>query len=464
VIARPLPVAAKSPNRSLEWLWQLLFIGAHVPLAMLIKKHSPYAMWHALAVLAVGVLLALRRRHFEGVACVAAYITGAEVFWRMRKADIPWEFGKYAVALVLLISLLRSPRPRRYWLPVAYFLLLLPSAALTFMGLDATEARDQLSFNLSGPLALALAAAFFHSVRFTKRELRWIYASLIGPIVSIAWIGAVMLDKAQLDEFANDSNAIGSGGFGPNQVSAVLGLGILAAVFWLVVGAGNTVASGALAVLVLFLFRQCVVTFSRGGLYMAVGGILAAAFYLARDRRTRWRLLGAAAVILPILVFVIWPRLESMTSGVIGERFGDTQLTGRDLLIKGDLESWSENIVLGVGPGMGGPNRLKYFHVSSAHTEYTRLVGEHGMLGLAALVLLGLMTLRNIRSAPTRLDKALTAGMLAYALLSMVVDAMRLVSPAFAFGLSGAHLLRPRRSLKAASVPSRPATRAATGA
>ncbi len=349
-------------------------------------------------------------------------------------------------------------------MPVAYFLLLLPSAALTIMGLDATEARDQLSFNLSGPLALAVCAAFFHSLRFTKRELRWIYASLIGPIVSIAWIGAVMLDKAQLDEFANDSNAIGSGGFGPNQVSAVLGLGILAAVFWLVVGAGNTVASGALAVLVLFLFRQCVVTFSRGGLYMAVGGILAAAFYLARDRRTRWRLLGAAAVILPILLFVIWPRLEAMTSGVIGERFGDTQLTGRDLLIKGDLESWSENIVLGVGPGMGGPNRLKYFHVSSAHTEYTRLVGEHGMLGLAALVLLGLMTLRNIRSAPTRLDKALAAGMMAYALLSMVVDAMRLVSPAFAFGLSGAHLLRPRRSLKAASVPSRPATRAATGA
>jgi len=77
---------------------------------------------------------------------------------------------------------------------------------------------------------------------------------------------------------------------------------------------------------------------------------------LARDRRTRWRLLGAAAVILPILVFVIWPRLESMTSGVIGERFGDTQLTGRDLLIKGDLESWSENIVLGIGPGMGGPS------------------------------------------------------------------------------------------------------------
>ena len=76
---------------------------------------------------------------------------------------------------------------------------------------------------------------------------------------------------------------------------------------------------------------------------MAVGGILAAAFYLAQDRRTRWRLLGAAAVILPILLFVIWPRLEDMTAGVIGERFGDTQLTGRDLLIKGDLESWSEN-------------------------------------------------------------------------------------------------------------------------
>ncbi len=137
---------------------------------------------------------------------------------------------------------------------------------------------------------------------------------------------------------------------------------------------------------------------------MAVGGIVAAAYYLARDKRTRWRLFGAAAIILPLLFFVVWPRLEALTSGAIGARFENTDSTGRDLLIKGDLKTWSENPVIGAGPGLGGKNRLKYFHVATAHTEYSRLLAEHGILGLGALVLLGVMASHIVRRAPTRLS------------------------------------------------------------
>jgi hypothetical protein len=448
--------SAPSGFRRFEWAAQLLFVAAHIPLATLIPSKSPYVKWHAFAVLAVGVLFALRRARFEGVACVVAYLTGAEVFWRMRRTDLPWEFGKYAVVLVVLIALVRTPRPRRSWLPIAYFALLVPSAILTFTRLEDAEARDQLSFNLSGPLALALCTAFFHSVRFSKREFRWIFASLVGPVVSIGWTAAVILEQRDLQQWVNESNIATSGGFGPNQVSAVLGLGILAAVLWLIVGTGNTVGSGAVILITLFLFRQCVITFSRGGIYMAVGGICAAAFYLARDQRTRARLLMGAGVILPIIFFVVWPRLESMTSGVIGQRFSDTRLTGRGLLVQADLDSWSKNLLIGVGPGMGGENRLRYLPAAAAHTEYSRMVAEHGTLGFIAIVLLGVIAVRNIRSAPTRLDKALAAGLIAYALLSMVVDGMRLVQVAFAFGLSGAHLVGPPRSAaKVAPVPRR---------
>ena len=451
---RAVPKAANaSAFQRYAWLWQLLFIAAHGPLAMLIRKGSPYATWHARAVLVVGIIVALRKRSFAGVACVVAYITGAEVFWRMRKAEVPWEFGKYAVVLILLVSLLRNARPRRTWMPLAYFLLLIPSSILTFYGLDAAGARDQISFNLSGPLAVAVCITFFHSLRFSKDELRWIYASYIGPVLAIGWSAATLLSQFQPDEFGNDSNALASGGYGPNQVAAVLGLGILLTFFWLVLGAGNTFASGALGLLILFLFRQCVITFSRGGIYMAVGGMLAAGFYLARDRRTRMRLATGALLILPIVIFVVWPRLEAMTSGVIAERFSDTQLTGRDKLIRADLESWAESPVLGVGPGLGNENRLKYSKAAAAHTEYTRLLAEHGLLGLAALILTGWMALSIFRSAPTRLDKALAAGLLAFALLSMVVDGMRLVAVAFTFGMAAAHLVRPRRAAPAASAP-----------
>ncbi len=452
---RALPrvaVDARPVAGRFDWIWQLGFLAAHVPLAILIPKHSMQVTWHARLAFLCGVALVLTSRRWERVACVAAYICGAEVYWRMRRADIPWEFAKYAIVLIFAIAIIRFGRFQKTALPAAYLLLLLPSVALTFQAMNGEDARDQLSFNMSGPLSLAVCAMFFFSIRVTKRELKWILTCLIAPTVSIATVATVSLQKAQKffdEEFGNQANRAASGGFGPNQVSAVLGLGILCVFFILLIGVGNTIASASLVLLTLFLIRQCAITFSRGGLWMASAGILSAAFYLARDRRTRLRLIGVAVVVIPLLVFVVWPRLEEMTGGKIGDRFANTDSTGRDLLVQGDLVTWSENPVLGAGPGMGGKNRLKYFHVATAHTEYSRMLAEHGLLGLMALGLMGWMAYRNVWYAPTRLDKAFAAAMLAYALLNMLVDGMRISAVGFTFGLSGMRLLLPKRRVAA---------------
>jgi O-Antigen ligase len=457
-LARPSFGVLEKAGR-LDWIWQLAFIGAHVPLALMLRKNSSEITWHALLVLLGGAVLALTTRRWERVACVAAYITGAEVYWRMRRAHIPWEFGKYAVVLVLGIAILRFGRFRKAAMPSAYFLLLLPSTLLTLETLRGEEMQEQLSFNMSGPLSLAVCAIFFSSIRMTKREMKWFLTFLVAPVVSIATIASVTLQKLQKyaePEFGNSASRVASGGFGPNQVSAALGLGILAVFFIMVIGVGNAVAAGSFVLLMLFLVRQCAITFSRGGLWMAVGGILSAAFYLARDKRTRLRLLGIAVIVLPLLVFVVWPKLEALTSGAIGTRFANTDSTGRDLLVKGDLLTWSENPVLGSGPGLGGKNRLKYFHVTTAHTEYSRMLAEHGTLGLIALGLMVWMAFRNVWYAPTRLDKALAAAMLAYSVLNMLVDGMRLAAVGFTFGLSGMRFLLPRR--RAAVAPPRAET------
>jgi hypothetical protein len=457
-------VDARPTAGRFDWVWQLGFLAAHVPLALLLPKHSAPLMWHARLVFLLGVALALTSRRWERVACVAAYICGAEVYWRMRRADVPWEFAKYAIVLIFAIAIIRFGRFQKTIVPAAYFLLLLPSAALTVLGLPAEDARDVLSFNMSGPLSLAVCAMFFFSIRVSKRELKWILTCVTAPTVAIATVATVSLEKAQQyfdPEFGNQANRAASGGFGPNQVSAILGLGILCVFFILVIGVANTIASASLALLTLFLVRQCAITFSRGGLWMAGAGILSAAFYLARDKRTRLRLMGVAVVVIPLLVFVVWPRLEAMTGGKIGDRFANTDSTGRDLLVQGDLLTWSENPVLGAGPGMGGKNRLKYFHVATAHTEYSRMLAEHGLLGLIALGLIGLMAFRNVWYAPTRLDKAFAAAMLAYSLLSMLVDGMRLSAAGFAFGLSGMRLLLPKRRVAAPAPAPRPQVAAA---
>lgn len=424
---------------------QLPFIAVHIPLFVLIPKYSALATWHALAALGFGLAAALTWTRPERVAYAAAYIAGAEVFWRMRRADVKWEFGKYAIVLILVIAMLRFVRVRRAAMPIGYFLLLLPSVALTISGLSSADARNQISFNLSGPLTLAVCALFFSSIRLTLKQLQWVYACILAPAAGIAAIAAQSLRAAAGEiEFYDASNLAASGGYGPNQVSAILALGMLAAILYLIVGAANIVVTASMVGLFLFLLTQCALTFSRGGIWMAAGGILAAAFYFLRDSRYRWRALTGAVVVLAILMVVILPRLEALTDGAIRTRFANTNPTGRGLLVSADLKTWSENLILGAGPGMGAANRSKV-HGTTAHTEYTRLLAEHGLLGLTALALLILMATRSLRANASRRGKALAAAMLAYFVLHLAVDATRIVVPCFVFGLSGVAIVVQRR-------------------
>src|SRR5262249_40648207 len=103
VLVRPAPVARRAPAVALpgigkhDWIFQLGFIAAHIPLGILVPKYSSAITWHARLAFILAALVAMTTRRWERVACAAAYITGAEVYWRMRHARVPWEFGKYAI-------------------------------------------------------------------------------------------------------------------------------------------------------------------------------------------------------------------------------------------------------------------------------------------------------------------------------------------------------------------------------
>src|SRR5690242_812341 len=148
------------------WVASALLI--HVPLGILLFNAPSLARIHALVVLAIGLWAAFRWRA-EAVACVAAYVVGAEVLWRMASAPIPWEFGKYAITLILCVALVRLGR-RLVWrpLPLMYFCALLPSALIVLA--DRTVATRMslmmMSFNLSGPLSLCVSVWFLSQCEF----------------------------------------------------------------------------------------------------------------------------------------------------------------------------------------------------------------------------------------------------------------------------------------------------------
>jgi O-antigen ligase len=212
--------------------------------------------------------------------------------------------------------------------------------------------------------------------------------------------------------------------------------------------------------LALFLV-QSVLTFSRGGLYIASISCVVASFFLFGDKRLRPKLILLFGVVLALAVVVVVPMLDKFTQGALAARYKNTQLTNRDHLAAADLEIWLENPVLGVGTGQAAFHRGQILDVQmvASHTEFARLLAEHGVFGIAAGLLLFFMAWTNLRRARSVPVKATVAAALAWSFLFMAGSGMRLVAPSFMFGLSFATFLPAialRRRPSGAAQPTAP--------
>jgi hypothetical protein len=457
VISTPLPIpgdvmAVPMPARfavNNNWIKAGIFFAAHAPLAILMFNSELVATVHALLTVVIGAVWILSKRHMERAAYVCAYVTGAEVLWRMCDARVLWEYGKYSVAALFIVALLRTGQIKWMKLPLLYFLLLIPSALLTIQAVNPEYARKSLSFNLSGPFALMVCVWFFSNLRISMGQLQRLFLALIGPVIGIASVTAFTTFSAMAIKFSSQSNKMTSGGYGPNQVSAILGFGVLLAVLFLLDSKTGLALKVLMFGAMILLGVQSAMTFSRGGLYMAAGGALLGALYLIRDANSRIRMVLVITALFVVTNYILLPYLDTFTGGSLSSRFQEMDATGRDEIIMIDLQMWKENPIFGVGPGMGLLYRYSVLKYVASHTEYTRLLAEHGAFGLLALVLLVVMVIQSIRRARTIQGKALAAAMVTWAVLFMMIDGMRLVTPAFAFGLSFAAILpmsRPFRS------------------
>src|SRR5690606_41987347 len=98
-------------------------------------------------------------------------------------------------------------------LALAYFLLLLPAVLPTLFEEPFSRARQTISFNLSGHLALFVGVWFFSHLRLSLGQLRWMLLMLVVPIVGVATITLNTLVLVPEIRFTTDSNFVTSGGF-----------------------------------------------------------------------------------------------------------------------------------------------------------------------------------------------------------------------------------------------------------
>ncbi|MBX3744363.1 MAG: O-antigen ligase family protein [Verrucomicrobiae bacterium] len=436
---RRVPATGTAP---IHTRWFVVGLLVHVGLGVAGKSSALVSGGHALLTLGVGLFWAFTDRRPFRLAAWAAYVVGMEIFWRMTKAPVPWEFGKYALAFVLVIAGSRMPGGRSSWLPWAYFGLLLPGVVPTFINFSPQFASETIRFYLSGPLSLAVCGWYFSRLRMDESSLQRLQVWLVLGVVTIATIVLMGVRELDTSDFSGGSAVHASGGYGPNQVSSILSLGAICAVLLSLQLRRAGLLPYLLAAVAVWFLAHAVLSFSRTGLYLFAGSLMGAAPLLPLRRwlTARNGMLGAALVVIGL---GIWGYLVNFTGGRIVERFMNTDSTGRDRLVMQDLRLWMENPVFGGGIAVARMERG-----TASHTEYTRLLSEHGLLGLAAggfLAAIGWVAWRA-RGQPY-IRSSLVAGYL-WGMLFMAVTAMRTATPGFLIGMALARhegQPRPRR-------------------
>lgn len=415
----------------------LLALALHAPMAIALRAMATVPRYHALGILALGVWWATLGRRPAWAVAAAAYIAGAEILWRMTGTGLFWEFGKYSASLILLLVFLRLPSHRTTsWGALLYLLLLLPSALITLQQLGPSLAKDAISFNLSGPFSLALAVLLFSSVQASALDLELTVFSLLAPTVGVLAVCTYATLTAGAIRFYAESNYVTSGGFGPNQVSALLGLGALLSLL-LALQSAQTWRRLAFVGLTLWFLVQGVLTFSRGGVINAVICIGFLLIHLVRQPRVRVTVLAVLLLFTFLGTTVIFPRLNEYTGGALQERYSSTATGMRRTLVEEELELWRENPMLGVGPGMSKYYRADMLGMEVAsHTEFTRLLSEHGLLGLLGLLVLVAVAASAYLRAPSALEKAWVSAFSGWTFIEMSHSAMRIMAISFLFGLA----------------------------
>ncbi|MCE7962958.1 MAG: hypothetical protein DYH05_10740 [Acidobacteria bacterium ACB1] len=148
-----------------------------------------------------------------------------------------------------------------------------------------------------------------------------------------------------------------------------------------------------------------------------------------------------------MLFFVlVFPYLNDFTGGGLQARFEDTQTTHRAEIVESDVDIFLEHPIFGVGVGSAYSERQEFLGFKAAsHTEFSRLISEHGMFGLIAIFCLIAIVVTRFRRSRSRLGRAFVVGAAAWAALFMLNTGMRLAAPAAVFGMISITIATPRR-------------------
>ncbi len=401
---------------------------------------------YGVAIFGLGaIIIFFTKNKGEQAPLWSGYIVGLEVFLRITGGSLFYEFSKYSVILFLLLGLLIEKRQHK--VPLVYMIyIILLIFGIAFVDVAEVEnLRQEISFNLSGPLVLGISAIYFYQRNYSLLQIKKLLAAVVFPIVSILSYLYFHTPKLTDISFYSGANFEASGGFGPNQVATILGFGFFAMFVLLLI---NKRLSGFkildLFILGFIIFRGFL-TFSRGGMLTGFIAILTfGVFYFLATRYSFFKLIQRVAIIC-IAGVVFWSYISDVTGGIIDYRYtGKNTLgeekaditSGRLGYFSDELEAFYKSPIFGIGVGGSKAYRNRNsVHTGSTHNEITRLLSEHGLVGIAMLLMLIIVPIVH-RSGLSLLGKAFCSSFLILWFLTINHSAMRVAFPGFIYGLS----------------------------
>ncbi|GAA3567476.1 O-antigen ligase family protein [Snuella lapsa] len=336
----------------------------------------------------------------QQVFLACAYFAGAEVLFRMTDGAIAYEASKYLVILFMLLGMFFKGINGKGYPYFLYLILLVPSILMASTTLSFfANFRTNIAFVLSGPVCLGIAALFCYDRKVTNKQLLDIVMYVSLPIISMT-VYLFLYNPSIKDTLSGTaSNGAMSGGFGPNQVSTALGLGMFAMVVRLFMKS-PTLFLRVLNIVVLggMTFRA-IVTFSRGGVVAAV--IVIAAFLGSLFYRSSYRMKNqilVSFVLMCITIAITWMISSDQTMGLIDKRYANENAqgikkkditTGRIDLFKEEIDGFLGSPFLGIGASRVKDIRVENSGTSlPSHNEIGRLLSEHGLLGIVIIMIL----------------------------------------------------------------------------
>jgi hypothetical protein len=369
-------------------------------------------------------------------------ICGLEFWGRLTNMDpfFPYELTKYLMFLYLIIFLVfRNQKNNK----TAFILTIIILGYSIVMVLNNVKISRVFS-DSNGLLILLLGLTLFRSsnLTITKQQItmltkRWLYYLMLGVV--FIFIKSPRIENMGLSLGANYD---ATGGESANQVSTYLGFGAFLIAYSLITKryfSGKRIID--LVILTIFIL-QSLLTFSRGGVIVAILLILYLLYVLEFISLSLNRIL--LVVVLSTFVFGAFIFLNNKTNGLLLSRYqGETNATligkkektinvitsNRTQIIEENFEIFKQNF-FGVGPSQGTVKRIELFGSNYYdHTEPSRWLVEYGVFGIILFIGYLVLMFKYIKfdfsDNGARPYKAFLAAMILFSSLTMMHSATR---------------------------------------